>query len=147
MPNLALPRLRPGPVVGAQDGTICAVSDTVVLQSPLPPSECRERLKNHTVRAIPGVWIQATGFGGGPELHGKIGARRIRVVRPHATNTSRPQLVGTLDQAPDGSTILTARVRYTAGWPRLGDRNADDLDYLIDALSRISQFTKVGDST
>jgi hypothetical protein len=92
------------------------------------------------------VWIQATGLGGGPELNGKIGTRRFRVVRPHSLNTSRPQLVGTLDQAPDGGTILTARVRYTAGWPRLADRNEDDLAYLIDALGRISQFTKVGES-
>jgi hypothetical protein len=124
-----------------------SVLNSLVLESPLSVEECRARLKNHTVRFLPwGVWLQSVNVGGGPELNGRIGPRRIRLIRPHVMNSSHPELVGTLDAGEDGGTILKARIRYTFGWPRSGTRNDDDLDYLIDALARISQFTKVGGS-
>jgi hypothetical protein len=114
---------------------------TLVLRSPLPVDECRRRLKDHTIGSLPGLWI--TVVGGGPELNGKIGERRLRLIRPHAMNDAVPKLVGTLEADQDGGTILAAKVRRTFGWPRPDARDDDDIDYLVEVLGRIGQFTKV----
>jgi hypothetical protein len=118
------------------------VRDTLELYSPLSVDECCQRLKNHTVTSLPwGVWIQASG--GGPELNGRIRGHRFRLLRPHVMNSSVPELIGTLDPGPKGGSVLKARIRLTFGWPRSGSKNDQDIDYLLDALGRISQFARI----
>lgn len=45
-----------------------------------------------------------------------------------------------------GRCVFAGRIRFTFGLPRSGANDDEDVDYLIDALGRISQFAEVKES-
>lgn len=116
-----------------------AVLNTLILQSPLSVDECRAAQESHDQASSMGSVDPSHWLWRCPEVNGTIGWRRVRLIRPHATNTSCPELVGTLDAGQDGGTIFMARIRYTFGWARPSGRNDEDLDYLIDGVARIAR--------
>jgi hypothetical protein len=60
-------------------------------------------------------------------------------------NSAVPMLVGSLGIADDGGTVLTAEIKYSAGWPRRHSRDVEDIEYIIEALRRIAGLAKEGD--
>ena len=55
-------------------------------------------------------------FQGNPaRLFGKVRDRRVRLQAPSLLNNREPMLVGTLEDSPDGGTILRAQFRMSFG--------------------------------
>jgi hypothetical protein len=119
------------------------VPEKLTFYSPLHVREVRRRLNDRAMNAQLGSWVEAAG--GGPELFGKVRGRRVRLERPHVMNHAVPVLVRTLGITEDGGTILTAEISYSFGWRRSHSHNAEDVDYVIQALGRIAELAKTQD--
>ncbi len=60
-------------------------------------------------------------------------------------NHAVPPVVGTLESAEDGGTVLSAELSYSFGWPRSHGHNVEDIEYVIEALGRIGKLAKIED--
>lgn len=116
------------------------VSDKLTFHSALSVDQVRQRINDRAVNSYFGALVEAVG--GGPELFGRVRGRRVRLQRPHGKNDAVPVLVGRLDVADDGGTILTAEVRLSFGWPRRPPSNVEDIEYITEALQRIAGLSR-----
>lgn len=114
--------------------------------SPLPVGEVRSRINAKCLRRSLGfiLYFQANPA----ELFGKVRDRRVRLRAPSLLNNSEPMLVGTLEDAPDGGTILRGQfVMSFGGWSRSSSYNAQQRDRITKAIARISDLVLVDGHT
>jgi len=106
-------------------------------RSPLPVAEVRSRINGKCLNRLIGFVLY---FQGNPaELFGRVRDRRVRLQAPSILNNSEPTLVGTLEDAPDGGTILMAQFQMSYGaWGRGAAYNAQQMDRITEAIARIS---------
>jgi hypothetical protein len=84
----------------------------------------------------------------GVALFGKVRDRRVRLQAPHAFNNSEPRLVGTLEEASDGGTLLRAHYEFSAGtWSRSESYNTDQMRHIVETLASTASLVPVSNET
>ena len=122
------------------------VTQVLTFHSPLPMGDVRSRINGKCLNRLLGFVLY---FQGNPaELFGKVRDRRVRLQAPSILNNSEPMLVGTLEDAPDGGTILRAQFRMSfGGWSRSASYNAQQKDRITKAIAGISDLVLVDGET
>jgi hypothetical protein len=84
----------------------------------------------------------------GIQLFGKVRDRRLRLQAPFGFNNREPRLVGTLEEASDGGTLLRAHYEMSAGtWSRGEPYNAQQVRHIVEALASLVSLVPVDNET
>ena len=131
----------PGPAFRVLDCcTVAPGSDQIAFHSPLSPGECLTRLQNATSSRGIGSWMAS--LGSSSPLSGRVTSRKVVLEPPVALGRSTGRLVGHLEAADGGGTLLRGALRSGGGWPS-ARAGTTDIDALVTALERVARFREV----
>lgn len=136
-------------------------------QSPLPMAEVRALVNKRCINAQLGAVLAILGGvtpppsvsgdegnvaksrrSTGVALFGKVRGRRVRLQAPHAFNNSEPRLVGTLEDASDGGTLLRAHYEYSAGtWSFADSYSTQQMRHIVETLASTASLVPVSNET
>ncbi len=116
------------------------VPPLVAFHSPLSPGECLTRLQGATANRGINSWLAA--LGGSSPLSGRVTATKVVLEPPVASNRSVGRLVGRIEPADGGGTLLRGTLRAGGGWPS-AKAGSSDIDALVVALERVAGFRQV----
>ena len=115
-------------------------SPQVAFRSPLSPGECVTRLQGATSNRLIGSWLAF--LGGASPFSGKVTDTDVVLEPPVARNRSVGRLVGRIEPADGGGTLLRGSLRASAGWPS-ARANSSDIDELVGSLYKVARFREV----
>jgi hypothetical protein len=92
--------------------------------------------------------VAESGRPSGFQLFGKVRDRRVRLQAPHAFNNSEPRLIGILEEASDGGTLLRAQWKLSVGsWSRGDSYNGQQMRHIVETLARTASLIPVDTET
>ena len=112
----------------------------MAFHSPLSPAECTSRLQGATSSRGINSWLAF--LGGASPLSGKVTSDKVVLEPPVAPNRTVGRLVGRIEPADGGGTLLVGSLRAGAGWPST-KAGSSDVDALVAALERVARFRPV----
>lgn len=143
------------------------MTELYTFHSPLPLAEVRTLINKRCMNAYLGAVLAILGaitpppsFNAsegnvarpcqpkGVQLFGRVRGSRVRLQGPHAFNNREPRLVGILDEASDGGTLLRARYEMSAGaWSGSDYYNTQQMKYIVETLRSTAGLVPVNNET